>query len=87
MGSIKEMNKKKHKAEEIMVDLMVKLTEELMYKIQSGEASSQDVRNAISLLKDNNVTVAVTKGEPLNILKEDKVLPFEGRHTDTAIGG
>jgi len=86
MAKTKDMNKKKHKAEELMVDLMVKIAEELMVKIENGEASSQDVRNAISLLKDNGVSVEIKAGEPISIIKENKVLPFEGTHTQ-AVGG
>lgn len=76
----KKVNAKKTKAEELMVDLMLKVTEDLMTKINSGEASPSDVRNAISLLKDNSITVSITKGEPLAFLKEDN-LPFHGKNT------
>lgn len=77
MASIKEMNKTKHKTEALMVDLMYLITKELMEKIQLGEASSQDVRNAISLLKDNGVSIDITKGEPLSVLQTGEDLPFE----------
>lgn len=77
MANVKEMNRKKHKAEGLMVDLMYIITEELMYKIKSGEASSQDMRNAISLLKDNGVTVDITQGEPLSVIQTGEELPFE----------
>lgn len=77
MSKTKQMNQKKHKAEELMVDLMLKVVEDLKYKIEAGEASSGDVRNAISLLKDNSITVAITKGDPKSILKEaEEELPF-----------
>lgn len=85
MAKYKEMNRKKHVAEELMVDLMLKVVEDLKYKIEAGEASSGDVRNAISLLKDNSITVAITKGEPLDLLSSDETLPFHGKNTQ-AVG-
>ena len=76
---IKQTNQKKHKAENLMVDLMYKITEELLRRVDDPDASPQDIRNAISLLKDNNITVEVTKGELLDIVKNNKdtTLPFE----------
>lgn len=76
---IKETNKKKHSAEQLMVDLMYKITEELLRRVDDPDASPQDIRNAISLLKDNNITVDINKGELLEMVKEskDKPLPFE----------
>lgn len=76
---IKQVNKKKHNAEELMVDLMYKITNELLRRVSEPDASPQDIRNAISLLKDNNITVEIDKGELLKMVKgsKDEPLPFE----------
>jgi|AntDeeMinimDraft_6_1070357.scaffolds.fasta_scaffold03543_1 hypothetical protein len=76
---IKQKNKKKHNAESLMIDLMYQVTEELMRRISEPDASPSDIRNAISLLKDNNITVDIKEGEILSIVNENKddPLPFE----------
>lgn len=66
---------KRKTAEEVMVDLLLLVAKELYDRIRSGEASPSDISNAIKLLQNNGITVAVNKGEPLDILAE--VLPFE----------
>ena len=72
---------KRERAEEMMVDLMYGIAENLLTKLRTGEASHQDISNAIKLLQNNGITVAVNKGSPLDILKED--LPFHGTYTMT----
>ena len=72
---------KRELAEEMMVDLMYGIAETLLAKVRSGEAAPQDISNAIKLLQNNGITVAVNKGNPLDILKED--LPFHGQYTVT----
>ena len=71
-----EMNKLKHAAEEMMVELLHATTEELLVRIRQGEASPQDISNAIRICKENDVTIAIKEGSPLGVLDED--LPFEG---------
>ena len=42
----------------------------LMSKIKSGEATGSDLAAAIKFLKDNNITAAITPGDPLDALKK-----------------
>lgn len=57
---------------------MYEMASQLLERIRSGEAAPQDFSNAIKLLQNNGITVAVNKGTPLAILKED--LPFTSDH-------
>lgn len=79
MSDNKLANELKHKAELRMVELLDEITEELLRRVQSGDASPQDISNAIRLLKENGIDIHVSKGDPLDILKEE-VLPFESSH-------
>jgi hypothetical protein len=47
----------------------------LTAKIKGGKASAGDLKNAIQLLKDNNITCEVKKANPFDRLKE--TLPFK----------
>ena len=49
------------------------LTEELLSRIKSGEASSQDLKAAIDWLHKNDISGVATDGNPLDKLV--KVLP------------
>ena len=55
------------------------LTEELLTRIKSGEASSQDLKAAIDWLKQNDITGVAIEGNPLsklaNIMPE--IEPFQ----------
>lgn len=62
---------------------MLGLSEDLLRKIQAGEATPQDVSNAIKLLQNNDITIVIDRGEPLPILGE--TLPFQSSHMDEAI--
>jgi|TARA_R100000234_G_scaffold50711_1_gene30369 hypothetical protein len=53
------------------------LTELLLEKIQSGEASSGDLSVARQFLRDNGIDANVNQSEPL--LNLAKVLPFEAK--------
>ena len=44
------------------------LTEELLTRIKSGEASSQDLKAAIDWLKQNDITGVAIEGNPLSKL-------------------
>lgn len=76
--NIKEINKRKHKVEELLYDLMENTTKELLERIRSGEAGPQDISNAIRLMKENDIDITIRQGEELGILDED--LPFEGEN-------
>lgn len=70
---------KRKLAEDLMVDIMYATAETLLEKIRDGTAKPQDISNAIKLLQNNGITVAVNKGNPLDIL--EKELPFYGDYT------
>ena len=53
------------------------LTELLLEKIQSGEASSGDLSVARQFLRDNGIDANVNQSDPL--LNLAKVLPFEAK--------
>ena len=44
------------------------LTEELLHRIKSGEASTQDLKAAIDWLKQNDITGVAVEGNPLSKL-------------------
>lgn len=68
-------NDKKKKTEEALIELMLGIAEGLLMKIKANEASPQDISNAIKLLQNNEITIAIDRAEEgLPILKED--LPF-----------
>lgn len=73
-----ELNKLKHETEEMMVRLLHAATEDLLTRIEQGEASPQDISNAIRICKENDVTIAIKEGKPLGVL--DKQLPFHGEN-------
>lgn len=57
-------------------ELLEQVIEQLTAKITSGEATHQEVKNAIELLKDNGITVDVTvAGNGAETLAE--VVPFD----------
>lgn len=66
---------KRRQTEEMMVDLLYETTKELLRRIRSGEATPQDISNVIKLLNNNEITVAIKKGEIPPELLED--LPFD----------
>ncbi|RAZ60030.1 hypothetical protein [Campylobacter hyointestinalis] len=72
-------NKDKYKiVEELFIDLMSCTLENVLEKLKSGSADSKDVRNAITLLKDNGFTlrdIPMNK-DPNEVLSEiAKTLP------------
>ena len=46
------------------------LTEELLSRIKSGEASTQDLKAAIDWLKQNDITGVAVEGNPLDKLAQ-----------------
>jgi|AntRauTorcE11898_2_1112593.scaffolds.fasta_scaffold03928_2 hypothetical protein len=78
MSKINKENRKKTNIEDILLDLLEATSEELLVRIESGEASPQDISNAIRLCKENGIDISIKKGEPLDIIS--KKLPFEGEN-------
>ncbi len=69
----------KRELEEKLATLLETIADVLAAKIKAGEATPQDFKNAIELLKNNGITCEITKGKnPLGILKES--LPFGSDH-------
>jgi hypothetical protein len=64
--------------EEILEKLSVTLSQELLDRIQSGEAGAADLNVARQLLKDNNITVVPQTEHPAHKLA--LVLPFEEKN-------
>ncbi|MCK4260072.1 MAG: hypothetical protein KAX49_13925 [Halanaerobiales bacterium] len=69
---------KRQIAENLMVDLLSEIADNLLEKVRAGDATHQDISNAIKLLNNNGITVAVNKGQPLGVLQES--LPFHSDH-------
>ena len=61
---------------ELMERLHSLLTQNLIDKIESGEATAADLGVARQLLKDNGVNATPAQGTP--ILRLSQALPFEG---------
>ena len=60
--------KKKKATEDAFNELHNILTEELLTRIKSGEASTQDLKAAIDWLKQNDITGVAYDGNPLDKL-------------------
>jgi hypothetical protein len=54
--------------EELLAGLFKEVVDSLRDKIREGSASAQDVRNAISILKDNGIQMELTKDNELDQL-------------------
>ena len=65
-------------------DLHLLLTEELISRMESGEATSAEMSVAVKFLKDNNIDAAAFEGSPLANLA--KVLPFDEEEDEKATG-
>jgi len=61
---------------DILEELSVKLAEDLLARIESGEATPADLGVARALLKDNNIIVNAESDHPA--IKLGVVLPFGG---------
>jgi hypothetical protein len=59
---------------DIMEALHVAVAQDLLAKIQSGEASAAELSAAIKFLKDNGIEALPTEGSPLGNLVDS--LPF-----------
>ena len=60
--------------EDLLAKLFDKSVEDLIARVESGEATSGDYKNIIQLFKDNGITCEIKKGSPFARLAE--VLPF-----------
>jgi len=60
--------------EDLLATLFDKSIEDLIARVESGEATAGDYKNIIQLFKDNGITCEIKKGSPFARLAE--VLPF-----------
>lgn len=65
--------------EKILGDIHTALSEELLNRIRSGEATPTDLNVARQMLKDNNITITPASGNPLLNIAEE--LPYEEENT------
>ena len=66
-------------------DLHLLLTEELISRMESGEATSAEMAVAVKFLKDNNIDAFPIDGSPLSKLAES--LPFSTEKLKEAVDG
>lgn len=52
-------------SKETMASLHEALAQDLLSRVQSGEASAQELSAAIKFLKDNNIEAVAVSGSPL----------------------
>jgi hypothetical protein len=71
------------KAKEALAKLHDAVAEELLSRIESGEATPADLSVAVKFLKDNDVSAALDKGTPVFNLA--MALPFAEPSTPKAI--
>ncbi|QDP57779.1 MAG: hypothetical protein Unbinned7358contig1001_5 [Prokaryotic dsDNA virus sp.] len=60
---------------DLLTNIHKSLAEELLARIQSGEATAAELAAAIKFLKDNGIDASAQKSEPLINLA--RVLPFD----------
>lgn len=60
--------------EDLLAKLFDAAIDDLIARVESGEATSGDYKNIIQLFKDNGITCEIKKGSPFERLAE--VLPF-----------
>jgi len=51
--------------EELLADLHSEVAKDLLNRVKSGEASSQELSVAVKFLKDNNIEAQMTENSPL----------------------
>lgn len=71
----------KNELETKLTLLLDAVASSLADKIRTGEATHQDFKNAIDLLKNNGITCEVKKGDPLDFIKNELPFQFQGDHT------
>ena len=83
------MANKTNKANEDMMNTLHQLiAKDLITRIQSGDATVQEINAAIKFLKDNEVTADVSLNRPLQMLEgtvtDIKELPFDDEEEEDA---
>ena len=68
---------KKKASEEMFNDLHNLVTTELLARIKSGEATTQDLKAAIEWLHKNDISGVAYDGNPLDKLANANVIPTE----------
>ena len=63
--------------QETLENLHARVATELLHRINTGEASSADISNAIKILKDNGIEGLAVQDSPLGDLVN--VLPFPSK--------
>lgn len=58
-----------------MDELHYEVSRQLLEKVKSGEATHQEISNAIKFLHNNGITAEVKQGDPLDLLQES--LPYD----------
>ena len=75
--------------EDLLNGLHSMVAQELIRKIESGEATVQELNAAIKFLKDNDVTADIQYSKPIQQLEQDVVavgeLPFVGDEDEEAV--
>lgn len=68
---------KKRDMEDLFGGLLELLGEYYESKLKSGELSAQDQKNLIQLLRDNNITIDPSTGEPLSGILDGDFTSFD----------
>ena len=71
---MRSITMKADKTKGILEELHLQIAEDLLERVQSGEATASEISIAVKFLKDNNVTVEIEESEPMINLA--KTLPF-----------
>jgi hypothetical protein len=69
--------KKKRATESTLNELHSIIAKELIKRINSGDATTQDLNAAIKFLKDNNIEAEFEKGGAMDTLKNIALPEFE----------
>lgn len=78
---IEKINGLKHRVEHKMIELLLRTTEELIKRIENGDAAPQDISNAIRLCKENDININIKEGKLLAVVENNEDLPFMTDHT------
>ena len=62
--------------EQLAEDLFLTTVKTLKAKLESGEATHQDIKNAIEFLKNNNINCDIRKGDIPKGMLDDLDLPY-----------
>ena len=70
--------------EKVLGDIHSALSEELLNRIRSGEATPTDLNVARQMLKDNSITITPAAGNPLLNIAEE--LPYNDAEESIIVG-